>query len=458
MFKKYQQIHFVGIGGIGMSGIAEVLINLGYRVTGSDLKSSETTMRLAGKGARIFFGHDAANVNGAHVVVVSSAVKGSNPEVREAINRGIAVVPRAEMLSELMRLKYAVAVAGTHGKTSTTSLIGCVLDHAGFDPTLIIGGKVNSLRSNARLGKGEFLVAEADESDRSFLKLDPTIAVVTNIDREHMENYRDFDDLKGAFLEFANKVPFYGAVVACSAHPVVARMVPKISRTCVTYAEKNADYTVRSIRQKFERVSFEALYRGISLGKFSLAMVGKHYAMNALATIAVASHLDISPRTIREAFGSFKGIARRFEILARSGPIVVDDYAHHPVEIAATILAARAAWPKKRLVTVIQPHRYSRVATHFDAFVSVFEKADSAVVMDIYPAGEAPRKNVTGERLWRGVCRKFPKKRIFFAPTGEEAIAKLCPLVEKGDVVLFMGAGSVTQTARAFAKTLSSCH
>jgi len=456
MFKKYQQIHFVGIGGIGMSGIAEVLINLGYRVTGSDLKASDTTRRLSRLGAKVFRGHEKKNVEGAHVVVVSSAVRPTNPEVREAARRGISVVQRAEMLAELMRMKYGVAVAGTHGKTSTTSLVGWVLSRAGIDPTLIIGGKVNSLRSNAKLGKGEFLVAEADESDRSFLKLAPTIGVITNIDPEHMENYRGFDDLKGAFLSFAEKVPFYGAVVACSGHPVVRSLLPRITRPCVTYGGKGADYTAAELRQDGENMSFVALFRGEPMGRVSLKMAGEHYVQNALAAIAVARHLDVPFATIRSAFKSFRGVARRFQVISRDGPVVVDDYAHHPVEIAATLKAAKLGWPDRRVVAVMQPHRYSRLAMHFDGFVSALQAADAVVVMEVYPAGERPRRNYTGERLWREVCRRYPKKMAAFAPTSESVMATLSPWCRKEDIVLFLGAGSVTQTARTFSKSLTS--
>lgn len=456
MFKKYQQIHFVGIGGIGMSGIARVLFNLGYRVTGSDVKTSDTTKKLSQLGIKIFRGHGKKNVGGAHVVVTSSAVPESNVEAREAKRLGIAVVPRAEMLSELMRMKYSVAVAGTHGKTSTASLVGSVLYAAGFDPTLIIGGKVNKLGGNARLGKGEFLVAEADESDRSFLKLHPTIAVITNIDPEHMENYRDFEDLKRAFVEFANKVPFYGAAIVCAAHPVVRKILPEIRRPCVTYGGTKADYTASRVRQSGNNLKFEVKRHGKKLGSISLKMAGRHYVENALATVAVAMHLDIPFATIKCALAEFEGVSRRFEILLGSGPIIVDDYAHHPVEIEATLAAARAGWPKKRIVAVIQPHRYSRLSMHFGGFVSSLKNADTVVVMDVYPAGERPLKNYTGEILWRELCRKYPKKEMKFAPTSAEVTPALMSFLEKKDIVLFLGAGSVTKTARDFTAKLIS--
>jgi len=455
VFKKYKQIHMVGIGGIGMSGIAEVLLNLGYRVTGSDVKKSSTTKRLARKGAKVHLGHRRQNIDGAHAVVVSSAVGENNPEVKEARRLGIAVVPRAEMLAELMRLKYGVAVAGAHGKTSTTSLIGFMLDRAGLDPTLIIGGKVNNLRSNARLGRGEFLVAEADESDGSFLKLAPTIGVITNIDHEHMENYSGFGDLKRAFVEFANKVPFYGAVIACTANPVVRSIVPRITRPCITYGAKDADYCATEIRQQGDRLTFTAVYRGEALGEFTLRMTGIHQVENALATIAVGRCLDIPFKTMRSALRGFKGVARRFQVISKKGPIVVDDYAHHPAEIQATISAAKAGWPEKRLVAVIQPHRYTRLAYHFDGFVSCMKEADAVVVMDVYAAGERPQKKYDGGRLWKEMCKRYPKKMVAFAPTTEEVLSTLSPWCRKEDMILFLGAGSVTQTAKAFSKSLT---
>lgn len=437
-----------------MSGIAEVLLNLGYRVTGSDLKVGPTAKRLKRLGAKVYAGHNRQNIAGAHVVVVSSAVSSENPEVKEARSKGIAVVPRAEMLAELMRLKYGVAIAGTHGKTSTTSLIGCMLDSAGLDPTLIIGGKVNSLRSNARLGKGEFLVAEADESDRSFLKLSPTIGVITNIDPEHMENYRDFDDMQSAFVKFANKVPFYGALVACTAHPVVRKILPRVTRSVITYGSADADYTARAIKQEGEILHFEALCHKEVLGSVMLRMTGSHQVLNALATIAVGRHLDIPFKTIRASLRKFTGVARRFQILSRKGPMIVDDYAHHPVEISATLAAARTGWPGKRIMAVLQPHRFSRLADHFDEFITSVKDADAVLVMDVYPAGEKPKRNYTGEILWREMCRSYPKKMVAFAPTAKEVHSTLAPWCRKEDIILFLGAGSVTETAKSFAKSL----
>ena len=454
MFKKYQQIHFVGIGGIGMSGIAEVLLTLGHRVTGSDLKQSDTTKRLKRLGAKIFYGHARKNIDGAQVVVTSSAVKDDNPEVLEARRRAIVVVPRAEMLSELMRLKYGIAVAGTHGKTSTTSLIGHALTKAGLDPTLIIGGKVKSIRSNAKLGRGEFLVAEADESDRSFLKLSPTIGVITNIDPEHMENYKDFADVQRSYIEFANKVPFYGAVVACTAHPVVKKITQQITRTCITYGAPDADYVAKNIEQCGGSMLFDAYCKGAKLGRVNLNMTGMHNVQNALATIAVARHLDIPFAQIKKSLANFSGVKRRFEMLYKKGPIVVDDYAHHPVEIQATLSAARAGWKKSRLVVVMQPHRYSRLCSLYEDFIRVLKEADAIVIMEVYSAGEKINKAYTGEKLWKDVCKKYSKKMVAFAPTTEEVIATLLPWCRKQDLILFLGAGSITQTAKEFSKRL----
>lgn len=441
-----------------MSGIAEVLINMGYDVTGSDVKMSDTTKRLKRLGARIFDGHKGRNVEGAHVVVVSSAVLWDNPEVVLAKKNGIVVVPRAEMLAELMRMKYGVAVAGTHGKTSTTSLVGTIFTKAGLDPTVIIGGKVKSLRSNAKLGRGEYLVAEADESDRSFLKLAPTIAVITNVDPEHMENYSSFSDMQDAFVEFANKVPFYGVVVACSDHPVVRKIIKKVTRSVVTYGAHDADFMAKNIVQDGEYTRFDVHHRKEKKGSINLKMTGRHNAFNALAAIAAACHLDIPFKDIRLALEGFSGVKRRFEILSKSGPCVVDDYAHHPVEIQATVGAARLGWPEKRLVAVLQPHRYSRLAEHYEDFIKSLKEVDAAVIMEVYAAGERKLKNFTGERLWRDVCKRYPKKMIAYAPTTEEVLSTLLPWCTKEDLVLFLGAGSVTQTAKTFSKSLILRH
>lgn len=454
---RYRQIHFVGIGGIGMSGIADVLLTLGYAVTGSDVRESDVTRRLKRHGARIFRGHAKGHVDGAHVVVVSSAIDGSNPEVKEARRRGVAVVPRAEMLAELMRLKYGVAVAGSHGKTSTTSLISSILATARLDPTVIIGGKINSMRTNARLGKGDLLVAEADESDLSFLKLSPTIGVITNIDPEHMENYRDFEHLQQSFVDFANKVPFYGSVVCCTDHPSVRKIVPKIDRRCVTYGTKDADYRCRNLNQREDALSFDVLSEGVVLGRIEMKQVGEHHALNALAAIAVAHEFDIPFSTIRKALKSYRGVARRFQILSKSrmdGPIIVDDYAHHPVEIAATLKASREGWPDRRIVAVVQPHRFSRLKAHFDDFVKAVKLADIVVVMEVYSAGEKPIRNVTGEKLWKNVYRAYPKKTVAYAENHEQVRSLVSSWSGPRDMLLFMGAGDITRLAKGYAKSL----
>lgn len=454
---RYRQIHFVGIGGIGMSGIAEVLLTLGYRVTGSDLKNGDVTRRLRRHGAKVFRGHSRSHVDGAHVVVVSSAVDKSNPEVQEAMKRGIAVVPRAEMLAELMRLKYGVVVAGSHGKTSTTSLISAVLDAARLDPTVIIGGRVNSLRSNARLGKGDLLVAEADESDRSFLKLTPTIGVITNINPEHMVSYDDFDHLQQSFVDFANKVPFYGSVVCCTDHPVVRRIVPKIERRCVTYGMKDAEYSCRKVKQQEDRLRFDVVHNGVLLGDVDVGQVGAHHALNTMAAIAVARELDVPFKTIKRALKTFRGVARRFQVLHNPkghGAIVVDDYAHHPVEIDATLKAARKGWPTRRIVAVVQPHRYTRLADHFDEFVKALKGADILVIMDVYSAGEKPIRNATGENLWKSVHKSYPRKTVAFAKTHDQARELVRSWLGPRDLIMFLGAGDVTKLAKEFAKEL----
>ncbi len=454
MFKKYRHIHFIGIGGIGMSGIAEVLINLGYHVSGSDACLSDTTARLKHMGAQIFSGHDEVNIANAHVIVVSSAISKTNPEVMAAKKQNIVVVPRAAMLAELMRLKYGIAVAGTHGKTSTTSMIGHVLHKSDVDPTVIIGGKVNNFQSNAKLGQGDFLVAEADESDRSFLKLTPTIGIITNIDPEHMENYTNFDDMQQAYIDFANKVPFYGAAIVCDAHPVIRRIIKRIQTPVITYGRAHSDYHAKNIEQNGASVHFDAYFQTQCLGRIDLCMCGMHHIQNALATIAAARHLDVSFSAIRLALKSFSGIKRRFDILHHANPIVVDDYAHHPVEIDATLVAVKKGWPRKRRVVVMQPHRYSRLKQFYNEFIDSLKLADIIIIMDVYAAGEKQDKQFSGEKLWKDVCRTYPKKTIQFAPTMQAVMEVLAPLYLKTDLILFLGAGNVTNVAKMFAKSL----
>lgn len=457
MFKKYKHIHFVGIGGIGMSGIAQVLLTLGYNVTGSDLKKSHATAQLIRRGAKVMFGHKAENVGDAHVVVVSSAVCENNLEVIEARKKGIPVVPRAEMLAELMRLKYGIAVAGTHGKTTTTSLIATIFASAGLDPTIVVGGVVNSFRTNARLGKGEFLVAEADESDRSFIKLTPTIAVITNIDPEHMENYRDFQHVRETYASFANKVPFYGSVVACLDHPEVKNLISHIERRVVTYGVEAGDFTAKNIRQEEGVIYFDAVFKGKELGDIALAIPGKHNVLNALASIAVAMELDIPFVKIKKGFAKFKGIERRFQIfLNKEGcPMVVTDYAHHPKEIEAVLNSAGDGWKNRRLVCVIQPHRYTRLSALFDEFVSVLEKPEVLVVMPVYPAGETPIDGASGKRLYEEVLKTRNKEKVtIFAKDKIKMFDEVKKIVVPDDIILFLGAGDIWKMGKEFAKLL----
>jgi UDP-N-acetylmuramate--alanine ligase len=457
MFKgRSQRIHFVGIGGIGMSGIAEVLLNLGYEVSGSDLKESETTRRLTAQGGRILIGHRRENVGEASVVVVSSAVKRDNPEVVEARSRSIPVIPRAEMLGELMRLKYGVAVAGSHGKTTTTSMVAAVLDLAKLDPTVVIGGKVNSLGSNARLGGGDYLVAEADESDGSFLKLTPTIAVVTNIDPEHLDHYGTLECLKETFLDFVNKVPFYGLSVLCLDSENVQSLIPRLEKRYVTYGSSpQCDYSVRDIELSPLRVSFTPVRRGEALPRVSLQMVGRHNALNALSVIAVADELEIPYEATREALCAFGGVQRRFTIRGEvNGITVVDDYGHHPSEIRATLLGAREAF-KRRVVAVFQPHRYSRTRLLFDQFATAFYDADLVMMTEIYAAGEEPIAGLSSEQLAAAI-REHGHRDVTWCAGMAELGAALRARVEPGDLVITLGAGDVWKAGVTLLEQLKS--
>ncbi len=449
--KRVKQVHFVGIGGIGMSGIAEVLINLGYHVTGSDLRRSSTTERLEALGGTVYQGHDAGYVQDADVVVISSAVKEGNPEVVAARRLAIPVIPRAEMLAELMRLKFGIAVSGTHGKTSTTSLLATILAEAGFDPTVVIGGKLNSLGSNARLGQGEYMVAEADESDGSFLKLSPTIAVVTNIDPEHMEHYGTMERLAEAFLSFVNKTPFYGLVVACLDHPNVQSLLPRIEKRYVTYGlSAQADYAARDLSFEGLTSLFEVVIRGESAGRVTLNMPGEHNVLNALATIAVADELEIPIGVTSRALQAFEGVQRRFTIRGeRDGVLVVDDYGHHPAEIVTTLAGARLSYPDRRVVAICQPHRYTRVRDLEEAFARAFNDADLVLVTDIYPAGEAPLPGISAEALAAAI-RQHGHKAVRYSGSLEETGAALAASVQSGDLVITLGAGSVWRVGADF--------
>ena len=455
MYGKIQKIHFVGIGGIGMSGIAEVLINLGYQVSGSDLKESDITQRLATLGGTIAYGPRAENVVDVDVVVTSTAVNTKNPEVQEAHRRKIPVIPRAEMLAELMRMKYGVAIAGTHGKTTTTSMVATVLSHGDIDPTVVIGGRLDSIGSNAKLGQGEFLVAEADESDGSFLKLSPTIAVVTNVDEDHLDFYSGLDEIRATFIDFINKVPFYGLVVLCLDDENLQGMIPEVKKRLVTYGlTSQADFMASEIEHQNDRTRFMVHYRGEALGRLSIRMPGRHNVLNALAAVAVAMELDMSFAAIAEGFKDFGGVGRRFEIKGEAqGIMVVDDYGHHPAEIKATLAAARGGW-NRRLVAVFQPHRYSRTEALFDDFLTAFYQADHIAVMDVYAAGEEARPEITAEKLAEGISEHGHKSCCF---TGDliATVEHLQAVLQPGDIVITLGAGNVWQVGQELLKILS---
>jgi UDP-N-acetylmuramate--alanine ligase len=447
MFKKYQHIHFVGIGGVGMSGIAEVLLTLGYRVTGSDARRSETVERLERLGAKVFTGHEAAHVEGAHVAVYSSAVARDNVEVAAARQRGIPVIPRAEMLAELMRLKYGIAIAGTHGKTTTTSMVAAVLGAGGFDPTVVVGGRVHGLGANARLGQGDFLVAEADESDGSFLTLTPTIAVVTTVDAEHLDHYADLDAIVAAFIAFVNKVPFYGAAVVCLDDPNIQRMIPRMTdKRVVTYGlEASADLTARRLAFAEMRATFEVLHRGAVLGPVSLRVPGRHNVLNALAAAAVGRDLEVPFDRIQHALAGFEGVQRRFQIRGEArGVLVVDDYGHHPAEIRATLAAAKAGFDR-RVITVFQPHRYSRTQHLRSDFLTAFYQSDVLIVMDIYAAGETPIPGVHSRDLADGIAAHGHREVLYMGSDRAAIVDYLCESTRTGDLVLTLGAGDVGQ-------------
>jgi UDP-N-acetylmuramate--alanine ligase len=446
MYKRYQHIHFVGIGGIGMSGIAEILLNLGYKVSGSDQRRNDTIERLERLGAKIFVGHKAENVEGVHVLVYSSAVAADNVEVQTARQRQVPTIPRAEMLAELMRLKYGIAVAGTHGKTTTTSMVGAVLAEGRLDPTIVVGGRITNLGSNARLGQGEYLVAEADESDGSFLKLAPTIAVVTTIDAEHLDHYGSLDTIRTAFLTFVNKVPFYGAAVLCLDQPNIQMLLPQVEKRIVTYGlESGADLVARHLRLSGMTSRFDVVQQGNRLGECALQIPGRHNVLNALAAIGVGLDLEIPFATIAAALAGFAGVQRRFQIRGTAGGVtVVDDYGHHPAEIRATLAAAKAGFDS-RVVTVFQPHRYSRTLHLRQEFLTAFNQADVLVVMDIYPAGEAPIPGVSASDLADGIRAHGHRNVTYLGNDRARVVDHVCELSRPGDLVLTLGAGDVNQ-------------
>jgi len=451
--RKTNHIHLIGIGGAGMSGIAEVLLNLGYAVSGSDLAQSDVTQRLQRQGATVFQGHAAAQVQGADVVVVSSAVKPDNPEVVTARQLHIPVIPRAEMLAELMRMKYGVAVAGTHGKTTTTSLIATILARAELDPTVVIGGRLNSLGSNAKLGQGDYLVAEADESDGSFLMLSPTIGVVTTVDAEHLDFYGHLEAIKEAFLQFINKVPFYGCSVVCLDQPHIQSLMPRIHKRFVTYGlTRQADYMARDIQFDGPRSQFD-VYRGQArLGQFSLNLPGVHNVYNALAAIAVGQELEVPLTTMSKALEEFSGIHRRFEIVGtQDGATVVDDYGHHPEEIRQTLRAAKAVWPEDRLVVVFQPHRYTRTQFLLQDFYTAFYEADVLILLDIYAASETPIPGISSQLLYEGI-KEHGHRQIYYLPERDQVLPFLRQLMQENDILMTLGAGDVWQISRAFCR------
>jgi UDP-N-acetylmuramate--alanine ligase len=456
MYQKTYHIHFVGIGGIGMSGIAELLLNLGYRVSGSDLKSTDITRRLADLGGTIHTGHNAANVGDADVVVISSAVKEDNDEVAAARNRSIPVIPRAEMLAELMRLKYSVAVAGAHGKTTTTSMVGAVLAAGSLDPTIVIGGKLRSVDTNAVLGQGNYIVAEADESDGSFLKMAPTIAVVTNIDREHLDFYDDLDAIVRTFARFIDRIPFYGLAVLCLDNEHVQNLIPHIKKRYMTYGvSSQADFQAREIHCDGLSSRYQVYHRGQHLGDVRLNLPGIHNVYNSLAGIAVGMELNIPFATIRSALETLEGVRRRLEIKGASGGItVIDDYAHHPTEIKTTLQSARSSWPDHRIVGVFQPHRYTRTQALFDDFTRAFYETDQLILLPIYSAGEAEIAGISHTLLCEGI-QAHGHKDVTCTDSFEAALDVLQRSVREGDIVMTMGAGDIWKLGETFLKTIT---
>ena len=456
MYGKIEKIHFVGIGGIGMSGIAEVLLNLGYKVSGSDLRGSEITERLARLGAGIAVGHRAENLRDVDVVVISSAVHDDNPEVIEAKRLHVPVIPRAEMLAELMRMKFGIAIAGTHGKTTTTSMAASILGFAGIDPTIVIGGKLNTIGTNAQLGQGKFLLAEADESDGSFLVLSPTIAVVTNIDADHLDHYTGgIEEIKDTFVKFINKVPFYGLAVLCLDDPNIRAILPRVKKRYMTYGlSSQADIRATHVRHDGFKTSFTAHYKGYRLGEITFTMPGAHNVLNAMACVAVAMELDVPFSVIQEGFALFGGVGRRFTVKGEvDGITVVDDYGHHPAEIRATLAAARLGWPERRIVAVFQPHRFTRTHELFHEFVTAFFDTDVLILTDVYPAGEQPIEGATAERLASEILR-HGQKNVTWIGNRELIPEHLLSIVKEGDMVITLGAGSIWQQGEALVRLL----
>jgi UDP-N-acetylmuramate--alanine ligase len=456
VFSSIRKLHFVGIGGIGMSGLAEILLQEGFTVTGSDKAVSENTERVQSLGATVHIGHDAGNVGeDVDVLVYSSAVMPENPEVQEAYRRKIPVIRRAEMLAEVMRLKYGIGIAGTHGKTTTTSMVSLILIEGGVDPTVIVGGRLRGLAgSNARLGKGEFIVVEADEFDRSFLSITPTIAVLTTLDADHLDCYRDLEDIKGAFVQFAGKVPFYGFVVLCLDEPALQEIMPRVKKKIITYGlNTQADLRAVDLEHQENTTRFHVLRSGEDLGKIELQIPGRHNVQNALAAIAVGLELKIPFRKIKEGIEKFTGVFRRWEVKAEIGGVtVVDDYAHHPTEIKAALAAAKAGW-RRRVVCVFQPHLYSRTRDFQEDFGRAFFDADLLVLTDVYPAREEPIQGIDGGLIAR-IARNYGHKQVFYQPDKKEIPSFLTTIVQKGDIVITMGAGDIWRFGEEFVRLL----
>jgi UDP-N-acetylmuramate--alanine ligase len=455
MFRgRVRRVHFIGVGGIGMSGLAEILRSMDFDVSGSDLRGGENTVRLTRLGVLCHVGHDGAHVQGADVVVYSSAIDKANPELVAAIKAGIPAITRGEMLAELMRMKYAVAIAGSHGKTTTTSLVATVLRAAGLDPTVVVGGRMASLGSNARLGAGDLLVAEADESDGSFLKLSPTIAAITNVDPEHLDFYGTHENLKRAFVEFAERVPFYGLAVLCLDHPHVRDLLPQINRRYVTYGEsRQADYVADSITYRGLETSFVVHRQGQPLGEFVVRMPGKHNVLNCLAVIAISDELAVPLDVVKEALATFRGVARRFTVVAEVGGVaLVDDYGHHPEEVRVTLNAARNAY-QKRVVVAFQPHRYTRTQALFQDFARAFDQADQVYLLDVYAAGEAPLPGIDSEALARAI-ESHGHRHVEYVANREDLAERLAQAAAPGDVVIALGAGDVNRVLTPVADKL----
>ncbi|MBT3514464.1 MAG: UDP-N-acetylmuramate--L-alanine ligase [Nitrospina sp.] len=451
---KTKRIHFVGIGGSGMSGIAEVLINQGYEVSGSDTNSTPVTSHLEQIGAKIFFKHKSENIKGAQVVVMSSAIGLDNPEITLAKEIMTPVIPRAEMLAELMRMKYGIAIAGTHGKTTTTSLVSTVLAGGELDPTVIIGGRLKNTGSHAKLGQSKFLVAEADESDGSFLRLSPSIAVVTTLDEEHMEFYQTLENMKDTFLKFINKIPFYGSAILCLDDPNIQSLIPSIEKRYITYGlSSQADYTARNISIDGLKTYFNVFHFGEDLGRIRSGALGQHNVLNTLAAVAVGMELDLDFKTIANSLLQFEGVQRRFEIVNQSNELIlVDDYGHHPVEIRASLKTAKEVWPASRLVVLFQPHRYSRTKFLMKDFWSAFNDADHLLVIDIFSAGESPLDNVHASNIVDGV-RECGHKNAKYIKNLNKLNEELEFLIRPGDILITLGAGDVWKLGRDFLTT-----